>query len=72
MAPTEPQFDSTEHAERLEAYIRPYVIALLRITIACYEREKRDERLEHAMRWGDERDQAESVAQRLMDAQRPA
>jgi hypothetical protein len=48
MAPTEPRFDADAHAERLEAYVRPYVIALLRIVIASYEREKRDQRLAEA------------------------
>ena len=43
--------DSPETCERIEAYIRPYVLALLRITVAAYERERRDEAIARAMQW---------------------
>jgi len=46
-----PEYEANEHAERLAAYVRPYVLALLRIIIACYERDMRDERIAAAMSW---------------------
>lgn len=49
--------DEVEWAERLEAYIRPYVIALLRITVAAYERERREDRVLAAMKFADDSDE---------------
>lgn len=50
MAPHESTDDLALAAE-LEAYVRPYVLALLRIIVAEYERTHRDARLERAMGW---------------------
>lgn len=43
--------DADQTCERIEAYIRPYVLALLRIIVAAYERERRGENIEKAMMW---------------------